>query len=507
MIVKSLFLAAVFAVAACKSTTGSQVASDYGAPRNPANVVKFTVLQLNDVYEIAPVESGRRGGLARVATLRKQLLAENPHTYTILAGDFISPSAMGVTKLEGKAIAGAQMVDALNAMGLDIATIGNHEFDMGEAPLLERIAQSKFKWVISNVFNGQGQMYPGTIESHSYKVPGPNGQSIDVAFFGVCLEMVKKPFIQYKKPVEVASAMAEKLSDAEVIIALTHLSAAEDKLVAASVPKLDILLGGHEHENAAFVAGDDNTPVFKADGNARTAYVHRFTYDLDAKKVRIDSKLVEIDQGIPEDPATAAVVNGWTNKVFDTLRASGIDPDEIVGEAVEPLDAFEGSVRNRPTNFTKLIGEAFLKAEPEADAAVYGSGSIRIDDRIAPGKITQWDIVRIFPFGGKNILVNIRGDVLKKALDQGMANKGSGGYLQLARIDGDATAGWNVKGQPLDPAKTYKILFNDFLLTGQEKGLGFLNPELEASGIEKIRDSKEVRLSLIDKLNSDLAAQ
>ena len=46
-----------------------------------------TILHFNDVYEITPVEGGRSGGLARVATLRRRLLAENPNTFTLLAGD------------------------------------------------------------------------------------------------------------------------------------------------------------------------------------------------------------------------------------------------------------------------------------------------------------------------------------------------------------------------------------------------------------------------------------
>ncbi len=57
--------------------------------------ITLRLLQLNDVYEITPIEGGTRGGLARVATLRQQLLKENPRTYTILAGDSFSPFCVG----------------------------------------------------------------------------------------------------------------------------------------------------------------------------------------------------------------------------------------------------------------------------------------------------------------------------------------------------------------------------------------------------------------------------
>ena len=54
--------------------------------------VRVTLLQVNDVYQFAPVDGGARGGLARVLTLRKQIMSESPHALYLLAGDTISPS-------------------------------------------------------------------------------------------------------------------------------------------------------------------------------------------------------------------------------------------------------------------------------------------------------------------------------------------------------------------------------------------------------------------------------
>src|ERR1041384_6725645 len=73
-------------------------------------VVEVTLLQLNDVYEIGPVEGGKSGGLARGATLGQRLLAETPNTFTLLAGDFVSPSALGTAQVDGQPLAGKQMV-------------------------------------------------------------------------------------------------------------------------------------------------------------------------------------------------------------------------------------------------------------------------------------------------------------------------------------------------------------------------------------------------------------
>src|SRR3954468_14874039 len=111
----------------------------------------FTILHFNDVYEITPVEAGKAGGLARVARFRAELAAREPALLTTLGGDYVSPSALGTARVNGEALAGKQMVDVLNATGLQWATLGNHEFDVPEAAFNARMAESKFKIVVSNV--------------------------------------------------------------------------------------------------------------------------------------------------------------------------------------------------------------------------------------------------------------------------------------------------------------------------------------------------------------------
>lgn len=75
---------------------------EIGAPPllvDPNSYVQWTFLQMNDVYELKPLGDGKKGGMARVATIRKLLLKENPHTITVIAGDIVSPSALGMKKI------------------------------------------------------------------------------------------------------------------------------------------------------------------------------------------------------------------------------------------------------------------------------------------------------------------------------------------------------------------------------------------------------------------------
>ncbi len=86
-----------------------------------------------------PVDGGTRGGLARLMTLKNQIKRENPNTIFTLGGDTLSPSVETLT------YKGAQMIDAWNAVGIDYAVFGNHEFDLKTPVLLERMKESKFQ--------------------------------------------------------------------------------------------------------------------------------------------------------------------------------------------------------------------------------------------------------------------------------------------------------------------------------------------------------------------------
>ncbi|HYO21946.1 MAG TPA: metallophosphoesterase, partial [Flavisolibacter sp.] len=129
-----LFIAAL-GLASCKTAQPGSASKDN-------QKIDISFLQINDVYEIAPLSGGREGGIARVATLKKNYLQKNPNTYLVIAGDFLSPSIYNSLQYQGKAIRGRQMVGALIMTGLDIAMLGNHEFDIKETELQERINES-----------------------------------------------------------------------------------------------------------------------------------------------------------------------------------------------------------------------------------------------------------------------------------------------------------------------------------------------------------------------------
>jgi 5'-nucleotidase len=456
------------------------------------DVVELTLLQINDVYEITPVEGGRSGGLARVATLRRRLVAENPDTFTLLAGDFVSPSALGTAKVDGETLAGKQMVAVLNAVGLDVATFGTHEFDIKEAQQRQRLAESAFRWTSANV-RATGEPFAG-VSTHELL---ETRSGLRLAVVGVTLDSNRQPWVAYTDP---ATALRREIAalagGADVVVALTHLAFPDDAALAAAIPEIDLVLGGHEHENLRAYRGADWTPILKADANVRTVYVHRLRYERAGRRLEIASELVPVDDSLPEDPEVARLVAGWVERGYAGFRQLGFEPDEVVAELGAALDGREASVRNGSTNLTQTIARAFLAEVPGADLSLYNSGSIRIDDVLPPGPVTQYDVIRVLPFGGVIQEAEIRGSLLARALAQGAANAGSGGYLQSAGASLEGSV-WTVGGQPIDPARWYRVAISDYLAAGKEQNLGFLEPGEE---MRLVRSHRDVRLALIDQL-------
>ncbi len=467
------------------------------ATNRPAVV---TLLHLNDIYEITPFGGGRWGGPSRVATLRRHLLERNPNTYTVLAGDLFSPSALGTARVGGERLAGRQMVAVLNEMGLDFATFGNHEFDLDEEPFLKRIEESRFGWISTNVSSVSGDPFPRSVRHQIVTAQGDDGSAVRVGILGLTMDAFQPDYVRIVDPVEAALREVAALRDSvDVLVALTHLPVEEDIALAEAVPELDLILGGHEHENMRLFRGEDLTPILKADANVRTVYVHDLTFDRESGRLDIDSRLLPVTEEMEADSATQAVARRWIELGYAGFRADGFEPEQVVAHVPVPLDGLEVSIRNRSTALTELITEAMLSEVEGAGGALLNAGSIRVDDVLPAGPLSQYDVIRILPFGGPILEVDMRGALLWDVLVQGERNRGEGGFLQLAGIGRDADGTWLVDGKPLDVNGTYRLAVSDFLVSGMEQGFEFLHPD--NPGLRVLAERRDIRLALIDELD------
>jgi 5'-nucleotidase/UDP-sugar diphosphatase len=278
---------------------------------NDGRYVQWTFLHMNDVYELLPLDRGRKGGLARVAYIRQLLKQENPNTYTVLAGDLLSPSAIGLANVNGTTLNGRQMVATMNTLGLDFMTFGNHEFDLSESDLLTRMNESTFTWISTNIFRRDNNQLFGSSISHKIITV----DTVRILFIGLTLEGTGS-YIRYINQSSLVNHVQQFLNvfsngSYDVLVAITHLDLIIDTELASKIPQIDLILGGHEHENYYYLRGTKYTPIYKADANAFTVYIHRCAFNVDTKQFRIYSNIARVTSAIRDEEKTAAVANYW----------------------------------------------------------------------------------------------------------------------------------------------------------------------------------------------------
>jgi 2',3'-cyclic-nucleotide 2'-phosphodiesterase (5'-nucleotidase family) len=428
-------------------------------PSAPRAQAPLTILQINDVYSTVPVAG--RGGLARVAAL-KQLLSRAGRTpLLVLAGDFLSPSvASSVFK-------GEQMVAALNAAGLDIATFGNHEFDFGLAVLRQRIKESKWTWLASNVTDAAGLPLAGTVP-YLVRTFG----ELRVGFIGLCLTSQEirpedRAQIQLIDPIEAAARYLPKLREerVDVVVAVTHLAIEEDQKLVERFPDIDIVVGGHEH--SPITVTQNRTLISKAGSDAE--YVARI--DVVRRGAALDRyfELVPVDARLPDEPATARVVAEFERRL-------GTEMDVPVATSLVDLDASTLRLRAGETNVGNLFADA-IRASVGADIALVNSGAIR-GDRVYPaGVLTRRVLLAMHPFGNVVSKLELPGRTVQAALEHGVSQlpATAGFFPQVSGLSMEVAVGApvgtrvrnvRVNGQPLDPERAYTLAVPDFLLGG-----------------------------------------
>ena len=434
--------------------------------------IRVTILHVNDVYQFAPVEGGKKGGLARLLTLKKQAVAENPNTIFTLGGDTVSPS------VETRTYKGAQMIDAWNAVGIDFAVFGNHEFDIKTPELLARMKESKFTWLGANVIDTKtGKIFGDTPPFVVKEIGG-----IKIGIVGFLLPETKQTSsMEDSLSVTDYCSLAKKLvkemrkkAKVNAVVGLTHLSMTQDKELAQCA-QFDLILGGHEH--SLLQSSSNGTPIFKMTADAREMGKFNLNFDARTKQlVSLDWEIVPVTDKIADAPEFAPVFEKYRG-LLEQLAVQ-------VGATSVQLDALSHSNRQKETNIGNFVAEAYRKAAG-ADIGFVNGGSIRADLTYEPGILTKRDVLSILPFNNPIVKVEMTGKVLKQILEHGVARSGPGEDTEPGRFPqvsgirfqydttkpaGSRIVSVTVGGSPLDEAKTYTVATSDFLVSRSGDG-------------------------------------
>ncbi len=255
---------------------------------------QLVILHTNDTHStIVPVsrnlpdtmKAGRGGFLRRIAMLKEER-AKHPDLLYFDSGDFSQGSAY-YTMFKGDVEIGL-----MNMMGIDAATIGNHEFDFGLDNMARLFRMANFPIVCAN-YDFTGTVCEGLVKP--YVIINRNGLKIGV--FGLAPKMkglvADKHFVgvKYLDPAKVAiqtATMLKRKMKCDMVICISHLgwNAGRDQDDNYMIPRsrnIDLVLGGHTHTympSLMYLNNMDGHPVAVDQNGKHAIFVGRMVVDL-----------------------------------------------------------------------------------------------------------------------------------------------------------------------------------------------------------------------------------
>jgi 5'-nucleotidase len=449
-------------------------------------------------------QSAPAGGIAALSSAVKQVRAENPNTVFAAAGDMIGASTFTSFIQQDK-----PTIEALNAAGLDVSSVGNHEFDQGFADLTDRVMPlALWDYLGANIYT-KGTTTPALPEYYTRTFDG-----VTIGFVGAVTDELPSLVspdgikdIDVGPPVEAANRVADQLSDgktengeADIVVLLVHEGAATTskdsatdpesrfgKIVLGANDNVDAIVSGHTH--LAYNHVIDGRPVISSG-----QYGERFSrmdiqYDRATKSFTMKNQIFSMMDGTTalyaDDPAVTPIVADAV-KVADELGSV------VLGEATAD---FGRAVFADPAGATSFPenrgGESTLgnlvadvqkwslneDGTREVDITFMNPGGLRAD--LASGEVTYKEAANVQPFANTLVTLDLTGAQVKAVLEeQWQPPSASRPFLKLGlnkeltyTYDPTKPAGSHITemmldGEPLGMEATYSVGANSFLAAG-----------------------------------------
>lgn len=368
-----------------------------GGPES--SVRSLTILHTNDLHARFLPDTEGRGGFAQVATAIREERAKSPQSTIVLhAGDFVQGSPVS-TIFEGTPV-----WEVANHLGIDVNTLGNHEFDYGWRKITEFLSHAEFPTVTANLVDDQDRL----LTDEPYVIREING--IRVAIIGaITVDLPKLTRTEFRGPwralpvAETVQRYAAELQDeVDIVIVLSHTFDYEDDEVLERAPDVDIIVAGHNHGGQKDIKERDGRLCVKVQAYGRE--LGRLDLTVDTKADRVVSRKWEripiTTAKYAPDPAVAGLVDKWESKVAEVVDVPiGRSVKRLGGRDLQPV--FEEVIR-------KAVG---------ADIAYMNRGGIR--DALPEGEILARHVWNILPFGNTIYKGTILGSDLPAEIAEG----------------------------------------------------------------------------------------
>ncbi|DAZ97725.1 TPA: hypothetical protein N0F65_009624 [Lagenidium giganteum] len=385
------------------------------------------ILAYNDVYEMLQDDMNgvKLGGPSRVVPLAREMREKNANSLVIFAGDTMSPS------LWSSQFKGRQMIDAHNAIGVDVACLGNHEFDFGIEGFLNASEASNFPWLNANCYEQDtGALLHNTQPNLVKTFDHPEFGRVKIGFFGVMYDMKdKSKGVYWTDPLEAAKQQVKFLREHEkvdMVIALTHQDLADDNRMSKDVKGIDLIYGGHDH--SSMLQTSYGTPYLKAEMNFRSVWSSTIEFFPAEGKMPASTRMkhtaIPIIEELPTDAALDATIANYSATIQELFKRE-------VGSLCEPLDLGKNMVRVQDCAIGNIFADAAVQfyGPGQADVAVSNGGGIRGDKVLPAGPITLGEIVSWSPFSNTVMVTETTGAGLKKFITAQMVNNCGAGMV------------------------------------------------------------------------------
>ncbi len=420
------------------------------------------------------------GGVARLKTAidaKRSELGEN--VIVLDAGDPFQGSLFYTT------YKGAAEAEFMEALGYDAMAVGNHEFDDGPEGLAGFIDGVSFPVVSGNIDVSQSNVLAGKVMDHV--VVEVAGEKIGIVS-ALAVDTVETsspgPSVAFHDEIESLKADVATLEAAGItkIIALTHVGLTKDLDIAAQVPSIDVVIGGHSHTlmsnddeaTPAYPTMVDGTPVAQAYAYSKYIGHLMVTFDDAGNVTAATGDPILLNASVTPDTAVLARVTEMGAPI-EELKA------RVVSDSAAVIDGARETCRAMECPMGNLVAEAMLDRVKDQgiQIAIQNGGGLRAS--IDAGKVTMGEILTVLPFQNTVATFQLTGSDIISALENGVSkiDEAAGRFPQVAGLkfsfSAKAEPGSRISDVmvneggdfvPLDEAKVYGVVSNNYMRGG-----------------------------------------
>lgn len=451
--------------------------------------ITVTILHTNDMHAHADPTVIRKvpyGGYARQATLIRQTRATEKNVLLLNAGDTFQGTLL-FNVYEGLAD-----LAFMNAVRYDAMAVGNHEFDKGPATLATFADNATFPLVSANLDVSQEPLLKGKIAPSTVVL-------VDGQRFGIVgcttpdLPNISSPGPNVKLKDLQASVQGavDDLTKQGInkVIVVSHCGFSEEKNLAGKLRNVDLIVGGHSHSPLGTPALDGwpkpagEYPTIVKDAAGQKVIVVQawewgkvlgkltLSFDGKGKVTKIErAKPVVIVEDIEEDTEVKAMLTAFQKPILQLQNSE-------VGQAAVSIPREQAKGESLMANVIADAMQATLKAQG-AVVSFINQGGVR--SSLEAGKVTYGQAIAVQPFNNTLVVLDVTGAELKQALEQGAGtggqltpSQGSSYRISRSKPQGEKVSDVMIAGQPLDPAKTYRVGLLGFTANGGDSLFAF----------------------------------